>query len=132
MLTYDNMKLMQMKFFWPDKDDLDAFDSDCDEAPSAKAVLMANLSSYDLDVLSEIPFHDTNIKNDMSYQSLQETQCFEQPYFEKKTEVDITSGSNIISYEQYVQETKNSVVQSTSSPTQQDELLMSVIEEMSS
>ncbi|GKE45159.1 hypothetical protein Tco_1472443, partial [Tanacetum coccineum] len=34
-------------------DDLDAFDSDCDEAPSAKAVLMANLSSYNSDVLSE-------------------------------------------------------------------------------
>ncbi|GJS24594.1 hypothetical protein Tco_0453226 [Tanacetum coccineum] len=28
-------------------DDLDAFDLDCDEAPSTKAVLMANLSSYD-------------------------------------------------------------------------------------
>ncbi|GKC22239.1 hypothetical protein Tco_1024389, partial [Tanacetum coccineum] len=44
-------------------DDLDAFDSDCDDVPSAKAVLMANLSSYDLDVLSEVPFHDTNIEN---------------------------------------------------------------------
>ncbi|GKE62906.1 hypothetical protein Tco_1513273 [Tanacetum coccineum] len=33
-------------------DDLDAFDSYCDDAPSAKAVLMANLSSYDSDVLS--------------------------------------------------------------------------------
>ncbi|GKC30573.1 hypothetical protein Tco_1037867 [Tanacetum coccineum] len=31
-------------------DDLDAFDSDCDDVPSAKAVLMANLSSYDLDI----------------------------------------------------------------------------------
>ncbi|GKB81181.1 retrovirus-related pol polyprotein from transposon TNT 1-94 [Tanacetum coccineum] len=28
-------------------DDLDAFDSDCDEAPSASAVLMAKLSAYD-------------------------------------------------------------------------------------
>nr|GEY22065.1 hypothetical protein [Tanacetum cinerariifolium] len=28
-------------------DDLDTFDSDCDDAPSAKAVLMANLSSFD-------------------------------------------------------------------------------------
>ncbi|GJV70874.1 ribonuclease H-like domain-containing protein [Tanacetum coccineum] len=35
-------------------DDLDAFDSDCDDIPSAKAVLMANLSSYDLDVLLEV------------------------------------------------------------------------------
>ncbi|GJY50321.1 retrovirus-related pol polyprotein from transposon TNT 1-94 [Tanacetum coccineum] len=33
-------------------DDLDAFDSECDEAPGAKAVLMANLSSYDSDVTS--------------------------------------------------------------------------------
>nr|GEW44237.1 hypothetical protein [Tanacetum cinerariifolium] len=28
-------------------DDLDAFDSDCDEAPSASVVLMAKLSTYD-------------------------------------------------------------------------------------
>nr|GEX14297.1 hypothetical protein [Tanacetum cinerariifolium] len=33
--------------------DLDAYDSDCDDISSAKAVLMANLSSYDSDVLSE-------------------------------------------------------------------------------
>ncbi|GKD78339.1 hypothetical protein Tco_1340960 [Tanacetum coccineum] len=33
--------------------DLDAYDLDCDDISSAKAVLMANLSSYDLDVLSE-------------------------------------------------------------------------------
>ncbi|GJU53377.1 retrovirus-related pol polyprotein from transposon TNT 1-94 [Tanacetum coccineum] len=34
-------------------DDLDAFDSDCDDAPSAKVVLMANHSSFDSYVLSE-------------------------------------------------------------------------------
>nr|GEZ00553.1 hypothetical protein [Tanacetum cinerariifolium] len=34
-------------------DDLDAFDSDCDEAPGVKAVLMANLSIYDSNVISE-------------------------------------------------------------------------------
>ncbi|GJU88233.1 hypothetical protein Tco_1300656 [Tanacetum coccineum] len=95
-------------------DDLDAFDSDCDDAPSAKAVLMANLSFYDSDVLST------------------ETQCSKQPSFDNDSESDITSGSNIISYEQYLQETENLVVQNTSSPVQQDELLMSVIEEMSS
>nr|GEX87585.1 hypothetical protein [Tanacetum cinerariifolium] len=32
-------------------DDLDAYDSNCDDISSAKAVLMANLSSYDSDVL---------------------------------------------------------------------------------
>ncbi|GJR53012.1 zf-CCHC domain-containing protein [Tanacetum coccineum] len=35
-------------------DDLDDFDSDYDDVPSAKAVLMANLSSYDSNVISEI------------------------------------------------------------------------------
>nr|GEX35937.1 retrovirus-related Pol polyprotein from transposon TNT 1-94 [Tanacetum cinerariifolium] len=34
-------------------DDLDAYDSDCDEISTAKAVLMANLSSYGSNVLSE-------------------------------------------------------------------------------
>ncbi|GKG29458.1 hypothetical protein Tco_0416823, partial [Tanacetum coccineum] len=34
-------------------EDLDAYDSDCDDISSAKAVLMANLSSYDSDVFSE-------------------------------------------------------------------------------
>ncbi|GJV91368.1 retrovirus-related pol polyprotein from transposon TNT 1-94 [Tanacetum coccineum] len=34
-------------------DDLDAYDSDCNEISTAKAVLMANLSSYGSDVLSE-------------------------------------------------------------------------------
>ncbi|GJX97513.1 hypothetical protein Tco_0353311 [Tanacetum coccineum] len=95
-------------------DDLDAFDSDYDDAPSAKAVLMANLSSYDLHVPSE------------------EAQCSEQPYFNNDTDIDITSDNNIISYEKYLQETETSVVQSTSSTAQQDELLMSVIDEMQS
>ncbi|GJT49983.1 integrase, catalytic region, zinc finger, CCHC-type containing protein [Tanacetum coccineum] len=35
-------------------DDLDAYDFDCDDISSAKVVLMANLSSYDSDVLSEM------------------------------------------------------------------------------
>ncbi|GKA19547.1 retrovirus-related pol polyprotein from transposon TNT 1-94 [Tanacetum coccineum] len=54
-------------------DDLDAFDSDCDDIPSAKAVLMANLSSYDLDVLLEV-IVDRNAKvadfgNDTSFKT---------------------------------------------------------------
>nr|GEV53005.1 reverse transcriptase domain-containing protein [Tanacetum cinerariifolium] len=35
-------------------DNLDAYDSDCDDFSTAKAVLMANLSTYGSDVLSEI------------------------------------------------------------------------------
>ncbi|GKC37911.1 hypothetical protein Tco_1050295 [Tanacetum coccineum] len=39
-------------------DDLDAYDYDCDEISIAKAVLMANLYSYDSDVLSEVLHSD--------------------------------------------------------------------------
>ncbi|GJU12160.1 retrovirus-related pol polyprotein from transposon TNT 1-94 [Tanacetum coccineum] len=93
-------------------DDLDAFDFDYDEAPSASIVLMAKLSAYDSDVLSEMQYS-------------------EQPQFNNETNVDITSDSNIISYEQYLKETENLVVQSTNSSAQQDALIMFVIEEMS-
>ncbi|GJZ89696.1 hypothetical protein Tco_0661478 [Tanacetum coccineum] len=52
-------------------DDLDAYDSDYDDISSAKAVLMANLSSYGLDVLSKVP-HSDIYQNDMANQSVQE------------------------------------------------------------
>ncbi|GJV24642.1 hypothetical protein Tco_1377337 [Tanacetum coccineum] len=113
-------------------DDLDAFDSDCDDAPLAKAVLMANLSSYDSHVLSEVKNHHTNIETDMSYQHVHEVQCSKQLFFNNDTDIDITNDNNIISYQQYLQETETLVVQNTSSNAQQDELLMSVIDEMQS
>ncbi|GJW20904.1 hypothetical protein Tco_0031526 [Tanacetum coccineum] len=52
-------------------DDLDAYDSDCDDFSTAKAVIMANLSSYGSYVLSEVP-HSENTHNDMLNQSVQE------------------------------------------------------------
>ncbi|GJZ53219.1 retrovirus-related pol polyprotein from transposon TNT 1-94 [Tanacetum coccineum] len=52
-------------------EDLDAYDSDCDDISSAKAVLMANLSSCDSNVLSEVPYSDTYL-NDMIHQDVQE------------------------------------------------------------
>ncbi|GJV05231.1 hypothetical protein Tco_1338800 [Tanacetum coccineum] len=111
-------------------DDLDAFDSDCDEAPSASVVLMAKLSSYDSDVLSEVPTHDNYLDNHVNEQGMHEMQYSEQQPFNNETDVDITSDSNIISNEQYLKETKNLVVQNTNSSAQQDALIMYVIEEM--
>ncbi|GJS30069.1 hypothetical protein Tco_0490689 [Tanacetum coccineum] len=80
------------------------------QAPSASVVLMAKLSAYDSDVLSEYS---------------------EQPPFINDSNIDITSGSNVISYDQYLKETENKVVQDTTSIAQQDALIMSVTEEMS-
>ncbi|GKA79533.1 hypothetical protein Tco_0786129 [Tanacetum coccineum] len=93
-------------------DDLDAFDSDCDEVPSAKAVLM-NLYNYDSDVISE-------------------TDYSEQPVFNPTSDIKITSDSSIISYDQYLKETKSTVLQNTTSTKQQNDMIMSVIAKISS
>ncbi|GJV61859.1 retrovirus-related pol polyprotein from transposon TNT 1-94 [Tanacetum coccineum] len=51
-------------------DDLDAYDSDCDELKSAKVALMANLSHYGSDALAEVHNHD-NMNNNVVNQVVQ-------------------------------------------------------------
>ncbi|GJS92143.1 hypothetical protein Tco_0774779 [Tanacetum coccineum] len=111
-------------------DDLDAYDSDCDEISTAKAVLIANLSSYGSDVLSEVP-HSENTHNDMLNQSVQEMSYFEQTHLVNYLENEITSDSNIIPYSQYLLETQNVVVQDTNSSVQQDAMILSMFEQLS-
>nr|GEX31012.1 zinc finger, CCHC-type [Tanacetum cinerariifolium] len=77
------------------EDDLDAYDSDCDDISIAKAVLMANLSSYESDVLSEVPISD-NTHNDMLNQSVQGVPNSGPSHFVEHTETKIHSDSNII------------------------------------
>nr|GEV04245.1 retrovirus-related Pol polyprotein from transposon TNT 1-94 [Tanacetum cinerariifolium] len=80
-------------------DDLDAYDSDCDELNSAKIALMANLSRYGSDNLAE-------------------------------SDTEITSDSNIISYSHYMNESQYNTVQNSSIHALQDELILSVIEQL--
>ncbi|GKC21101.1 hypothetical protein Tco_1023251 [Tanacetum coccineum] len=54
-------------------DDLDAYDSNCDDLSLAKAVLMANLLSCDPKILSHVPYSDYYL-NDMINQDVQEMQ----------------------------------------------------------
>ncbi|GKB21640.1 retrovirus-related pol polyprotein from transposon TNT 1-94 [Tanacetum coccineum] len=75
-------------------DDLDAYDSDCDELKFAKVVLMANLSHYGSDALAEVHNHD-NMNNNA---------C--------------------------VIESQQATVQNSNSSTQQDDLILSVIEQL--
>ncbi|GKE05907.1 hypothetical protein Tco_1397925, partial [Tanacetum coccineum] len=84
-------------------EDFDAYDSDCNDISSAKAVLMANLSSYDSDVLFEVPYSIT-YPNDMINQDVQEMQCSEQTHIVDFLDNEITSDSNIIPYSQHLQE----------------------------
>ncbi|GKD91978.1 hypothetical protein Tco_1371815, partial [Tanacetum coccineum] len=66
-------------------DDLDAYDSDCDELNTSKVPLMANLSLYGSDALAE-----SNVVT--------------------HSETEITSDSNIIPYSQYVIESQHAAV----------------------
>ncbi|GJU14670.1 hypothetical protein Tco_1142636 [Tanacetum coccineum] len=40
-------------------EDLDTYDSDCDDLSTAQAVLMANISNYGSDIISEVPNSET-------------------------------------------------------------------------
>ncbi|GKC79964.1 integrase, catalytic region, zinc finger, CCHC-type containing protein [Tanacetum coccineum] len=82
-------------------DDLDAYDSDCDELNFAKLALMANLSS------------SSEQSNDVN-----------------QTETEITSDINIILYSQYLSETQQSTVQNSDLSAQQDALILSMVEQL--
>ncbi|GKA52949.1 retrovirus-related pol polyprotein from transposon TNT 1-94 [Tanacetum coccineum] len=84
-------------------DDLDAYDSDCDELNTAKVALMANLSHYGSDALAEVHNHD-NMNNNMINQAVQAMPSSEQSNVVNHSETEITSDSNIISYS-YVNDT---------------------------
>nr|GEV57531.1 ribonuclease H-like domain-containing protein [Tanacetum cinerariifolium] len=78
-------------------DDLNAFDSDCDEVPGAQAILIAHISSYDSDVISKVPNSDNYQTNDVSDMYDQAQSCYEQSTFYHSSDIEITSDSNIIS-----------------------------------
>ncbi|GJX08641.1 putative ribonuclease H-like domain-containing protein [Tanacetum coccineum] len=81
-------------------DDLDVYDSDCNELNTAKVALMANLSHYGSDALSEVHNHD-NVNNNMINQVVQAMPSSEQSNVVNHSETEITSDSNIIPYSQY-------------------------------
>ncbi|GKD02028.1 retrovirus-related pol polyprotein from transposon TNT 1-94 [Tanacetum coccineum] len=90
-------------------DDLDAYDSDCDELNTAKVALMANLSHYGSDALAEVHNHD-NVNNNMINQAVQVMPSSEQSNVVNHSETKITSDSNIIPYSQYVIESQQAAV----------------------
>nr|GEV59439.1 hypothetical protein [Tanacetum cinerariifolium] len=69
-------------------DDLDAYDSDCDELNSAKISLMANLSHYGFDNLAEVQ-NQANVYNNVLYQDVQETSTFEQSDILNQSETEL-------------------------------------------
>ncbi|GJT09704.1 retrovirus-related pol polyprotein from transposon TNT 1-94 [Tanacetum coccineum] len=84
-------------------DDLDAYDSDCDELNTAKVALMVNLSHYGSDALTEVQNQDNMDKN-MINQAVQTMPSSEQ--------------LSVV------------VIQNSNSFAQQDTLILSVIEQL--
>nr|GFA46665.1 hypothetical protein [Tanacetum cinerariifolium] len=90
-------------------DDMDAYDSDCDEINSAKIALMANLSHYGSDNLAEVTNPEIRA-NYLTHQERQVQSTFEQFSILTQSNTKIVSDSNIISYSQYMNESQSNTV----------------------
>ncbi|GJR07012.1 retrovirus-related pol polyprotein from transposon TNT 1-94 [Tanacetum coccineum] len=121
-------------------DQCDAFDFDVDEAPTTQTMFMVNLSSedpiydeawpsYGSKTSSEVQDHDNFADNVDEYHEVHEMQNDVQYNYVVDSDTEYTSDSNIILYDQYVEDNKENVVQSNVSFVQND-ALMSIIDEM--
>ncbi|GJX53157.1 integrase, catalytic region, zinc finger, CCHC-type containing protein [Tanacetum coccineum] len=71
-------------------DDLDAYDSNCDELNTAKVALMANLSHYGSNALAEVHNHD-NVNEHIINQAVQAMSSSEQSNVVNHSETEITN-----------------------------------------
>nr|GFA37154.1 hypothetical protein [Tanacetum cinerariifolium] len=110
-------------------DDLDAYDSNCDELNSAKVALMANLSHYGSDTLAEVNNH-ANRTNQLIYEEMQVSLISKRSTILAQSNTKSTSDSNIISYSQYMNESQYNTVYNSTLPALQDDLILSVIEQL--
>ncbi|GJU13295.1 hypothetical protein Tco_1135691 [Tanacetum coccineum] len=121
-------------------DQCDAIDSDVDEAPTTHTMFMVNLSSedpvydeagpsYDSDIPSEVQDHDNYSDSVYEHHDVQEIQNNVQQHYVADSDADYMSDSNIIPYDQYVEDNAYQVVQSNVSSVQNDALMM-IIDDM--
>nr|GEW50205.1 hypothetical protein [Tanacetum cinerariifolium] len=90
---------------------------------------MANLSHYGSDALAEVHNPD-NVDNNMINQGVQVMPSSEQSNVVNHSETEITGDSNIIPYSQYMKKSQQAAVQNSNLSTQQDALILSVIEQL--
>nr|GEV39394.1 hypothetical protein [Tanacetum cinerariifolium] len=116
-------------------DDCDAFDSDVDEASTAQPMFMANMSSanlvndevgpsYDSDILSEV--HDHDYYQDVVCKHHEEHAMHDNVQLNHVvgSHADYTSDSNMIPYDQYVEDNAVPVVHSNVSSIPNDAYMM--------
>ncbi|GKF82595.1 hypothetical protein Tco_0244251, partial [Tanacetum coccineum] len=109
-------------------DNLDAYDSNCDELNTTQVALMVNFSHFGSDALAEV--HNPDNVDNITNQGVQVMLSSEQSSVVNHSETKITSDSNIILYSQYVKESQQAAVQNFNSSAQQDALVLSVIEQL--
>ncbi|GJV77651.1 hypothetical protein Tco_1509235 [Tanacetum coccineum] len=102
-------------------DQCDAIDSDVDEAPTTHTMFMVNLSSEDPIYDEAGPSYDSDIPSKI--------QNNVQQHYVADSDADYMSDSNIIPYDQYVEDNAYQVVQSNVSSIQNDALMM-IIDDM--
>ncbi|GJX11300.1 hypothetical protein Tco_0201159 [Tanacetum coccineum] len=116
-------------------DQCDAFDSDVDEAPTTQTMFMANLTSeeagpsYDSNNPSEVQDREYYSDCEDMYHEVHEMQSDVQHNYVVDSDADYTSDSNIIPYDQYMEDNEEHVVQSNVSSVRND-ALMSILDEM--
>nr|GEZ99330.1 hypothetical protein [Tanacetum cinerariifolium] len=104
-------------------------DSDCDELNSAKVALMANLSHYGSDNLAKVN-NLNNLPTQLIPQEMHIPLTSEQSTILAQSNTESTSDSNIISYSKYMNESQYNIVQNSTLPASQDDLILSVIEQL--
>ncbi|GJR88823.1 retrovirus-related pol polyprotein from transposon TNT 1-94 [Tanacetum coccineum] len=103
-------------------DQCDAFDSDVDEAPNIQTMFMVNLSSedpiydevgpsYDSNTPFEVQDHDTCVDHLDEYHEVHEMQNDVQHNYVVDSDAEYASDSNIILYNQYMEDNEEHVVQ---------------------
>ncbi|GJV32697.1 hypothetical protein Tco_1393097 [Tanacetum coccineum] len=110
-------------------DDLDAYDSDCDELNSAKIALMANLSRNGSDALTEVHNPD-NLTYDLFNQSEQIMTSSEQSNDVIRQKTEITSDRISLRILSTGGETHRETVQNSNSSAQQDVLILSMFDQL--
>ncbi|GJZ81853.1 hypothetical protein Tco_0646847 [Tanacetum coccineum] len=105
-------------------DQCDAFDSDVDETPNVQTMFMVNLSSedpiydeagpsHDSNTPFEVQDHDTFVDHMDEYHEVHEMQNDVQHNYVVDSNAEYTSDSNIILYNQYLEENEENGVQNT-------------------
>ncbi|GJY81294.1 hypothetical protein Tco_0494045 [Tanacetum coccineum] len=114
-------------------EDLDDLFLDGDDVSIGHMRSLANLSNYGFDVILEVP-HSDSYHNDMDNQSVHAMQDFEQTSvvdFSNDESTLVDSKYDSITRQYFAKKNKLAAVQDTNLQTQQDSMILSVIEQMS-